>query len=201
MPDMSVQRDIEFLYEIGSLRNVDRGWKQHLGMDCASDLEHTFRVIWLALILARHEGKPYDRQKLLTMALMHDIAETRVSDHSYVQKAYVTNIDEETAIKDLFAETALEEMVPIAEEYERRESYEAKLVKDADNLDIDLELKEMAQKGSALPAKFKKFRDMVRNEKLYTESARRLYDAIQTSDPDSWHVAANKWLRIPSAGT
>mgnify|MGYP001614604797 CR=1 FL=1 len=197
---MSISRDVEFLYEIGSLRNVPRGWRQHLGMDCASDLEHTYRVIWLALILARHEGKPFDEKKLLTIALLHDIPETRVSDHSYVQKAYVLNINETAAAEDMFKDTILEDMPNIFNEYEKRESYESKLVKDADNLDIDLELKELAERGSTIPRKFQKFREMVRNEKLYTETAKKFFDAIQSSDSDSWHLATNKWLRIPNAG-
>ena len=29
-------RDLEFLYEIGSLRYLQRGWRQHFGMDVAN---------------------------------------------------------------------------------------------------------------------------------------------------------------------
>src|SRR5258708_24514454 len=80
-------RDIDFLYEIGSLRNVPRGWRQHLGFDVASDLEHTYRLIWLALLISRME-KQGDENLIIKMALLHDIAETRISDHSYVQIVY-----------------------------------------------------------------------------------------------------------------
>ena len=100
----------------------------------------------------------------------------------------------------MFKDTILEDMSNIFNEYEKRESYESKLVKDADNLDIDLELKELAERGSTIPRKFQKFREMVRNEKLYTETAKKIFDAIQSSDSDSWHLATNKWLRIPNAG-
>lgn len=43
-----MNNDINFLFEIGSLRNMQRGWRQHLGMDCANVHDHTIRVIWLA---------------------------------------------------------------------------------------------------------------------------------------------------------
>ena len=86
------------------------------------------------------------------------------------------------------------------EEYEKRETIEAKIVKDADNLDIDIELKELEERGSQMPKKFAWNRRMVRDEKLYTQSARDLWDAIQTSDPASWHTAANKWVKMPNAG-
>jgi len=46
----------EFLFEIGTLPSMGRGWRQHVGMDCASDSEHSFRVVFLALMLARKEG-------------------------------------------------------------------------------------------------------------------------------------------------
>jgi putative hydrolases of HD superfamily len=194
-----VNRDLEFLYEIGSLRNVPRGWRQHLGMDCASDLEHSFRVAWLALILARMEGVK-NEEKILKMALVHDLAETRTSDHSYVQKVYVTS-DERSAAQDTFRGTILENLQSeILEEYEARDSIESKIVKDADNLDIDLELKELEERGSRIPAKKAVNRRMVRDNKLYTDSAKKLWDEIQLSDVSSWHLTTNKWVRHPDAG-
>ncbi len=197
---MNMQRDIELLYEIGSLRNVPRGWRQHLGMDCASDLEHTMRVCWLALIIARREGD-VDEAKVLKMALAHDIVETRTSDHSYVQKVYVKEVDEDGAARDMFQDTAIQDFYDVIHEYEERECKEAKIVKDADNLDIDLELKEMEEKGSQLRKKKQLFRDRIRAEKLYTDTARQMWDEIQNSDPASWHLSMNKWLKIPEAGS
>jgi len=193
------QRDIEFLFEIGTLKNMDRGWKQHYAMDCASDLEHSFRVALIALILARREGVA-DEGKILKMALIHDLAETRVSDLSYIQKVYV-HADEERAAHDLFEKTSLQDLnETILKEYEGRKTLEAKIVKDADNLDIDIELKEFEERGSQLPAKLAGSRKMVRDEKLYTKSAKEFWDDLQRSDVASWHLTANKWHKIPDAG-
>ena len=193
-----MQRDIDFLYELGSLRNVPRGWRQHLGFDVASDLEHTYRLIWLALIISRME-KVGDENMIIKMALVHDIAETRTSDHSYVQKVYVT-ADEDKAADDMFKDTIVSNFREILEKYDERDSVESKIVKDADNLDIDLELKEIEELGSKLPQKWIQQRRMIRDEKLYTESAKRLWDEIQTSDPSTWHRNMNKWLTDPTAG-
>ena len=192
-------RDLEFLYEIGSLRYLQRGWRQHFGMDVGNILEHTMRVMLLALILARKEGVK-NEEKIIKMALVHDLAETRTTDLSYVQKVYV-KADEDKSAGDLFDKTTLSDLEQeTLKEYETRESLEAKIVKDADNLDIDLELKELAQKGSTLPEKWATMRKFVRDEKLYTESAKKFWDEIQNSDVDSWHLSANKWLKIPEAG-
>jgi len=192
------KRDIEFLFEIGSMRNMSRGWKQHLAMDCASNTEHSFRVAFIALMLARAEGVN-DEEKILKMALIHDLAESRTSDVGYIQKVYVET-DEEKATQDLFKNTGLENLLEILKEYESRKTPEAKIVKDADNLDIDLELKEIEERGSKFPRKVQKFRSQIRNEKLYTKSAKSLWDLLQTVDVSDWHLVANKWVKIPDAG-
>lgn len=194
-----MRRDIEFLFEVGSMGNMPRGWRQHLAMDCASNLEHSFRVALIALMLARKEGVK-DEEKVLKMALLHDLAETRTSDLSYVQKVYGT-MDEDRALADLFAGTVLEYLrESVIKEYEERKSPESRIVKDADNLDIDIELKELEERGSKLREKWKAMRRYVRDEKLYTRSAKELWDALQDADVSSWHLAANKWLKIPNAG-
>ena len=196
---MVKKRDIEFLYELGSLRNIQRGWRQHFGMDVANDLEHTIRVVWIALLIARMEGVK-DEEKIIKMALVHDMAETRVSDHSYVQKVYV-QADENSAANDLFGGTSFENLNDqTLKEYEERECIEAKIVKDADNLDVDLEMRELEQKGSKLPSKWLANRSLVRNQKLYTESAKKIWDSLNEVDVDSWHMETNKWNRIPDAG-
>jgi putative hydrolases of HD superfamily len=191
--------DINFLFEIGSLRNVQRGWRQHLGMDCANVLDHTIRVIWLALIISRMEGTG-DENKIIRMALVHDLSETRISDLSYIQKVYLKP-DDKLAAKDSLSGTSLSDFYDEDFlEYEERKNIEAKIVKDADNLEVDLELKELAERGSKLPKKWKDLRRLVREEKLYTESAKKMWDEIQTADVADWHLKSNKWIKIPESG-
>lgn len=193
------KRDLEFLYEIGTLRNMDRAWKAIMATDVASDPEHTFRVVFLALLIARAEGVK-NEEKIIKMALVHDLAEIRTNDHHYVHSVYV-KADEEKAATDTFSGTSFEDLnSKILHEYEERKTIEAKIVKDADNLDIDLELKEMDERGLKLPKKFKTFRKLVRDKKLYTKSAKKLWDMIQKSDPSDWHFKANKWIKMPKAG-
>jgi putative hydrolase of HD superfamily len=191
-------RDIEFLYEIGSLRNIPRAWIQHLATDCASTLEHTLRVVFLALLIARKEGVK-DEETIIKMALIHDLAEARTADLAYVHKVYTTT-DDLRAAHDQFAGTAFPDLEELLKKYEKRDSIEAKIVKDADNLDIDLEMKEVQERGSLVPGKKGMMRRFVRDKKLYTKTAKKIWDEIQTSDPSSWHLKANKWKRMPSAG-
>ena len=191
-------RDIQFLFELGSLRNIPRAWIQHLGVPCASNLEHTMRVIFLALLIARKEGKG-DENTIIKMALAHDLPETRTADLAYVHKVY-SQTDDMRAARDLFAGTSFRDFENIHSRYEKRDCVEAKIVKDADNLDIDLELKELEEQGHKLPAKWKAMRKFVRDKKLYTKTAKALWDKLQKANVAQWHMEANKWKRIPGAG-
>ena len=193
------KRDLELLYEIGSLRLIPRAWIQHLGLPVASTLEHTVRVIYLALLIAHEEGVKKSDEKIIKMALIHDVVEARVADLAYVHKVYSVQ-DEKRAAEDMFADTDFGDLHTHFKAYEKRDSIEAKIVKDADNLDIDLELKELEEQGSKLPAKLRGMRVMVRNKKLYTKTAKKLWDAIDKSNPAQWHMLANKWKKIPTAG-
>ncbi len=190
-------RDIQLLFEISSLNNMARGWTQHVGMRTASVPEHTYRMMWIALLLAKAEGA--DETKVLRMTFVHDIVETRISDLSYVQKVYV-HADEEQAAAEIFTGTSFGDYKDILDEYERRECLEAKIVKDADNLDITLEMRELEGRGSEVAKRWlKEMRPMVR-EKLYTDSARELWDALLAAKIDDWHMETNKFLRQPNAG-
>lgn len=180
----TIDRNLMFLFQLGSLRHLERSWRQYFGTEMATDLEHTMRVIFTALILARMEGKG-DEATIIKMALIHDLAESITGDLTPVQKKYVT-IDEERAVNDMFEGTSLEEYIALAERYRQRECIESQLVKDADNLDIDVELKEMAERGHHLPAKWQAGRKRLRDEKLFTNAAKEFWDALQTHDASTW---------------
>lgn len=178
-------RDIDFLYEIGALRRLSRAWEQFLNPDAQNITEHTFRVIFLALILARQEKIKSD-EKILKMALIHDLAESRTNDFHAGMKLYLTANDEK-ATKEIFENTSLDnEFAKLYEQYKKRTSIEAKIVKDADTLDIDLELQEQEARGNNLK-KYCPDRQMY-YKKLFTESAKKMFREIQKSEPHRWHM-------------
>ncbi len=190
---MSLQRDIDFLYELGNLRFVDRTWKRFLNGDFANNTEHLFRVTWIALIIAKHEGVT-NTDRILKMAIAHDIAESRTGDVDYLSRQYVTR-DEEAGLHDMVEGTVLEEEVKeFIREYEERTSIESKIVKDADNIDVDLELREQASRGHTLGNReeWQKMRNHVHETKLYTETAKKMAKAIQSSDPHAWHIFSQR---------
>lgn len=183
---MSSKRDVDFLYEIGMLRHVPRQWQRFGGINFGNLADHHFRVIWIALIIARRE-KNVDTEKIMKMALAHDIAESRTNDVDYISRQYVTR-NEDLALKDMLEDTGIEkEFLELIEEYEKRESLEARIVKDADNLDVDFEIKEQATNGIPIDV-WSKHRKVIAKNHLYTKTAQEIYNQIQTSDPHNWHV-------------
>ena len=182
-------RDTEFLYEIGTLRFIQRTWKQFMNPDFANLAEHTLRVAWIAMVIAKNE-KGADLDKVIKMALVHDITESRTGDVHYLSRQYTIR-KEDVAIKDMLKETSLEkDFIKLWEEYEERKFIEAKIVKDADNIDVDLELMEQKSRGNTLPDKWKIMRKTAIRKKLFTKSAKQVWDSLHETDPDSWHLNA-----------
>ncbi len=179
-------KDLDFLYEIGSLRHLVRTWTQFVRSDVANVSEHIYRVVWIALIIAKHENK-VDTEKLIKMALVHDITESRTGDAHYLSRQYVER-REELAIDDILAGTSLDkEFITLWKEYEKRDSIEAKIVKDADNLDVDLELNELPI-DKRLRAGFQHIRAQAIKSKFFTKTAETMWKELQTSNPHDWHL-------------
>lgn len=184
---MDEKRDIEFLYEVGSFRYMKRMWQRFLNPDFQNNTEHSFRVAWIALILSSQE-KVGDHGKVLKMALAHDFAESRCGDVDYVARLY-TKRDEHAGTRDMFAGTHLEaEFIPLIHEYEKRECIEAKIVKDADNLDVEFELREQGARGHGIGNIWKERREQSVYPKLFTESAKKMWQDVHASNPFDWHL-------------
>lgn len=180
-----MKRDLEFLFEIGTLRYLGRTWRQFLNPNFANVAEHTVRVAWIALLLAKMEKA--DAGKVLKMALFHDITESRTGDVHYVSRMY-TDRHEDKALADMLKDVSLEDDVaPLWHEYEAKESLEAKIVKDADNLDVDMELREQEVQGYNADAFMVPGRKKIGRTFLYTDSAKKLYKMIYKSNPHDWH--------------
>lgn len=182
---MSIEKDVELIYEIGTMRHISRMWTQFGGLNVANLAEHTLRVMWIATVIAKHENA--DLGKVLQLSLVHDLGETRAGDVSYLSRMYVKR-DEATAVEHSISETEIEnEIFEWWSEYEERHSLESKIVKDADNLDCDFELKELLHTGAKLPVSLAETRSSV-YERLFTGTAKRIFKAIENSNPDDWHA-------------
>jgi putative hydrolases of HD superfamily len=182
-----IKNDLNLLYEVGTMRHIERSWSQFGGIRFANIAEHSYRVLWLAMLLAKHEGG--DISKILQMALIHDFSECRTGDVNYLSRSY-TSRNEDLAINDAFKGTSLEvDGAELWQELEGKLTLEAKIVKDADILDCDLELQEQAALGVRMKEVLSDVRLAAAN-KLSTNTGRILFDLIINSDPNEWHLNA-----------
>ncbi len=192
------QKDIEFLYEIGCLRFIPRMWQHVTGLNFANLAEHTLRVTWIAATIAKYEKVNID--KVVKMALVHDVGESRTGDAHYVAKMY-SERNEEKAIEDIFKDTGFaEEFINLWKEYEKRESIESKIVKDADKLDVEFELQEQAAKGSKLKDEWQEERKEFVYPTLYTETGKRIWEGVSSSNPNDWYLRELQRLRKGNYG-
>ncbi len=188
------KKDVDFLFEVGSLRRIPRAWQQILYGKVQNISEHSYRAALIAWIIALAEGA--DVSKVIKICLIHDIAESRTTDIAFLHREYVTRY-EDLAEKHVFQGTILEkEAKLLLEEYNQRKTLEAKIVKDADNLDVDLELQELAYGGDTGAMSMQVDRkSVIRNKKLYTKTAKKMWDDIKKANPNEWHhTLTDNWV-------
>ncbi|PIT97297.1 hypothetical protein COT77_02195 [Candidatus Berkelbacteria bacterium CG10_big_fil_rev_8_21_14_0_10_41_12] len=186
------KRDTEFIFETGALKFVKRSWQQFFSIPVQNVSEHTFRIMWLALLISRMEffGRNkkcnISEEKIMKMVLVHDIAESRMGDTNLVSRRYCKQ-DEQLAMNDILDKTQFKkDFLSIYKEFNERKSWEAKIVKDADNLDVDIECEELKSRGAEIPKEWTKFRKKVCQD-FYTQSARLLSKKVKQADPNDWH--------------
>ncbi len=190
------KRIANFLYEIGTMRKLMRIHRQFLLSDDMSDniASHSYRVAIIAWFLAKEEG--VDQYRTVMMGLLHDMGELRSNDHNWVHKKYVKIFEEEINEEQL-GSLPYSDLKNLADEYEKRESKEAILVKEADMLDQILLLREYAWVGNKeaeiwLHGKPGKEKIDIQLEKLKTDIGRKIGKAIYEVNPSDWWI--NLWI-------
>ncbi|HVQ37363.1 MAG TPA: HD family hydrolase [Pyrinomonadaceae bacterium] len=133
------------LIELQRLKRLERtGWTlRGLPNGTESVAAHSFGVAVTAMILAdkiQERGVEIDTERVLKMALLHDWAETRVGDMPRTAAKYfgteVRTKAEMAAFADVVATLDVAEYKEIYQDYEQRNSVEARLVKAADIIDL-----------------------------------------------------------------
>ncbi|MBW1780286.1 MAG: HD domain-containing protein [Deltaproteobacteria bacterium] len=192
-----MKRAVEFLFEVGMLKRSPRTGYQFLGSGGESVADHSFRTAVIGYVLASMESDA-DRNKVILMCLFHDFPEARTGDHNYVNKKYVT-VDEEKAIRDQVRGLVFEdEVIALANEFNAGETLEARLSKDADQLDLILELKEQLDLGNSQADEWLSFA----LKRLLTKSGRRVAQEILASKRDAWWFdkRTDWWINGPQNG-
>lgn len=185
MPKINLKRIVNFFFELGMLK---RG--KHQGVCLAgvthpdSLADHSARASLIAYILAFLEGA--DSEKCAMMCLLQDLPEMRVGDHHKVSARYLsTHAAENRVFKEQLENLPKE----IAEkwqryfnEFNRRNTKEGIVAKDADWLEMALTARELVIQGHH---GMQNWIDNVRKA-LETDSAKEILKVIEESDLNDW---------------
>lgn len=139
---MNVQSTLIVLLHANQLKRTARtGWVQRGVVNAENVATHTFGMAFTAMIMAPYIDDPVDMGKLLTLALLHDLPEALTTDIPSPAWRYLPagiKIDvERGAMQEMLAgNDQAEQLLDLWEELHGDESAEARLVHDADRLDM-----------------------------------------------------------------
>lgn len=170
-----------FLFEAGMLKRTPRSGFQFLGTGAESVAEHIFRTTYIGYSLGKMTtGVNVDR--LIKMCLFHDLPEARTGDLNYVNKKYV-EANEEKAVEDLAKTLSFgNEIQELILEFSEGKTEEARLARDADQLEMILALKEYKDLGNKYADEWLDFSF----KRLQTDTARELAKVIVETDSSLW---------------
>ncbi|MGD0021385.1 MAG: HD domain-containing protein [Smithellaceae bacterium] len=170
-----------FLFEVGMLNKTPRSGFQFLGSGRESVAEHILRTIFVGYSLCKMD-KSLDELRVLKMCLFHDLPEARTGDMNYVNKKYV-EVDEEKAVRELteglFFGSDIKEII---DEFNRKETKEALIALDADQIALILQLREYGDLGNKYADEWIEYA----RRRLTTKEAKKLAGKIIKTDSSNW---------------
>lgn len=169
------------LFEARMLKEIPRSGFHFLGAGRESVAEHVYTATFVAYVMSQLQPET-DALKLISLCLVHDLPEARIGDLNSVQKAYV-RAEEKRAIDDALHGLAFASHIRnLIEEYHAGTSVEARLARDADQIALILELKDLHDIGYRPP------QDWLPHilNRLQTDTGKALASAIMSSRRDAW---------------
>ena len=185
---MKLSSIVNFLFEAAALKRLQRtGW-QILGDNKETIAEHVYLVCIISFILA--EKLNANLEKVLLVALFHDLEEARTGDVYNLADLY-TKVDKNKAVSDAFSNLPQSAKISkLLAEYGERKTLESKIVKDADTLSLCLELKQLIEKGNLNAKEW-----LTANiESLKLAEAKKIGREIENSNSQNWWQKERKKL-------
>jgi len=113
-----------------------------------NDAMHIFKLSFLVMLITPYLKTPVDYTKMLEMALVHDIAEGKAGDVTAANQLAHPELKQEKIKKETAAIKELKSLLPpplnkkiytLYQEYEKKETIEAKIVSALDKLEANLQ--------------------------------------------------------------
>ncbi|HNV56819.1 MAG TPA: HD domain-containing protein [Smithellaceae bacterium] len=171
----------DFLFEVGMLSKTPRSGYQFLGSGRESVAEHILRTVFIGYALCKLNPS-LNELRVLKMCILHDLPEARTGDMNYVNKKYV-EVNEAKAVRELteglFFGGDIRQAI---DEFNARETPEAKTARDADQIALILQLKEYGDLGNKYSDEWIRYA----LQRLATEEGKKLADRIIQTDSSHW---------------
>jgi 5'-deoxynucleotidase YfbR-like HD superfamily hydrolase len=142
---MDITAVLNTLLHGNQLKRTPRtGWVQRGVPNAENVAAHSFGVVFVALVLAQIIEEPLDLGRLLAIAALHDLPEARTTDiptpaWDYLPSGIKTEV-ERGAMQEMLAEAAFAPaLMDLWEELHAAKTAEARLVHDADKLEMYLQ--------------------------------------------------------------
>lgn len=172
----------KILFEASLLKRIERTGYSYLGTGRENVASHSFGVVFATFILCKIIPQKVDELKAIKMALLHDFAEARTGDFNAVNKLY-NKAEEKKALQEAFSALPFgEEVLILFEEYRKNESLEAKIVHDADTLDLIVQLKEQRDLNNPFAERWINYA----KRRLQLKETKDLVEAILETEWCAW---------------
>jgi len=181
------KRILFLIQQAGMLMQMPRTHKKNLGNTFDTVASHSHHTSIIAYCIARMEKLSHeDALKVMAMATLHDLPEARTGDLDFTAKNY-SEIDEEKATEDTYAGIDFgNDLKGLIDEYEARNSLLSKCAKDADLIEQMYQEWVLLWQGNKLAEMWFEGKQKMTVPKLYTESAKRIIEAMKKSNPQEW---------------
>jgi len=157
--NLSTHGTLEFLTKLSVLKGTPRkGWIVKAGIERPESVaDHVYRTAMMALVLS-FERPDLDKQRLLEMALIHDLAEITVGDLMPEEKiGRKAELKAELEIISSLESRVRKRFLLLLTEYHEGKSPEAIMLKQIDKLEMALQAQEYVREGNDRK-KFEDFR-------------------------------------------
>lgn len=175
-------RLLEILLEANELKAIPRmGWRVRGIREGESVAEHSYAVALASMIIADRMDTPVDREKLLKIALLHDLPEHMLGDiHAPAGKLLGEDVKEAAELRIL--EQLFDglpdgdEYVELWKEFSERSSVEGRLVRAIDKLEMFTQAYQYECAGNRMLDDFWGWPDNTKDFEF--EEVRELYDEL-----------------------
>lgn len=140
MESTNLLRQIEFIKEVDKLKYILRKTKLLNSDRAENDAEHSWHLALMAVVLVEHANFPVDLLKVIKMLLIHDLVEIDAGDTFIYDtlKSHDNTAEEREAAQRIFGllpDHQANELMAIWEEFEERQTNEAKFARAMDRLE------------------------------------------------------------------